>query len=134
MLRQLCDDTSDTILIENSAVTQKWVATYIGVTPLFSMKAVWLASLQHWWSFGVDFQCKRALTRVTAPDSSSRSGDEKCLGDTTIGIWNSRSAVSIASRQFFSLQRQTRSVSDGYGHHDSVSEELQALLKEAGSD
>ena len=29
MLQQLCDDASDTVLIENNGVTQKWVATPI---------------------------------------------------------------------------------------------------------
>ena len=40
MLRQLCDDTSDTAIVENNGVAPDWVATHFQVTPLFSMRAV----------------------------------------------------------------------------------------------
>ena len=51
MLRQLCDDTSDTVLIENNGVTQKWIQTHSGVTLLFQMRTVlqeWSKFSQHW--------------------------------------------------------------------------------------
>ena len=45
-LQQLCDDASDTVLIENNGVTPEWAATYFLLTPLFSMRTESLGSLQ----------------------------------------------------------------------------------------
>ena len=46
MLRHLCDDTSDSVLIENNGVTPEWAATHFQVTPLFSMRKKSLALSQ----------------------------------------------------------------------------------------
>ena len=45
---QLCDDASDTSLIEYNEVPAKGVATHSRATPLYSMRKVWLASSQCW--------------------------------------------------------------------------------------
>ena len=43
-LRQLCNDSCNSVLIENNGITWKWVAIHSGVTPLFSMKTELLTS------------------------------------------------------------------------------------------
>ena len=42
MLRQLCNDTSDTILIENNGVTPEWGCNQFS---MFSIRTVLLASI-----------------------------------------------------------------------------------------
>ena len=61
-LRQLCNGASGTVLIENNGVARKRVATHSGVTPLFSIRIVLLASLQNCRSIDADAWCKQALT------------------------------------------------------------------------
>ena len=57
---QRCDDASNTALIGNKGVAQKWVATQFWST-LFSMRTVLLASSQSCRSVDTDARCKRVL-------------------------------------------------------------------------
>ena len=67
MLRQLCNDASDTVLIENNEMSQEWVATQSGVTLLFSMRTVLLVSSHICLSIDADTWCKRALNNMVMP-------------------------------------------------------------------
>ena len=57
----ICYDASNTGLIENKAVTPKWVATHSGVAPLFSMRTGSLVSSQSCRNVDADAQSKRAF-------------------------------------------------------------------------
>ena len=62
MLRQLCYDASDSVLIDNNGVTCNGLQCHSGAAPLFLMKTVLLASLQSCHSIDADVWCKWALT------------------------------------------------------------------------
>ena len=62
MLRQLCDEASDTVLIENNGITKNGLLPQSGATPLFSMRTISLVSSQSCRSNDADAWCKRALT------------------------------------------------------------------------
>ena len=53
-LRQLCNDTSDSVLIETMELLENGVATYFQAIPLLSMRRELLASLQSCYSIDVD--------------------------------------------------------------------------------
>ena len=63
MPRQLCGDTSDTVVIENNAAAPKKVAIHFQASPLFSMRTGSLALSQSCRSVFADAWCKWALTR-----------------------------------------------------------------------
>ena len=60
MLWQLCDDASNTVVIQNNRITSEWVCN---PTPLFSIRTVSLASSQSCCGIDTDAWCKRALKR-----------------------------------------------------------------------
>ena len=62
MLRQLCNDCRDSVLIETMESLQNGVATHFEATTLFLIRPVLLVSSQHCHSIDTDAQCKRALT------------------------------------------------------------------------
>ena len=57
-LRPLCDDTSDSVLIEIKGDAWKWVAIHFGATSLFSMGTGSLASLQSYRIVNSDACCE----------------------------------------------------------------------------
>ena len=61
MLQQLCNDTSDTVLIETKELPENGLQLQSGVTPLFSMRTVLLVSLQSCHNIDADAWCKQAL-------------------------------------------------------------------------
>ena len=65
MLRQLCKDDSDNVLMESNAVAPEW-----GCNPFSSdfsgFKENSIASLQHWRSVDADAWCKRTLIQFGA--------------------------------------------------------------------
>ena len=81
MLRQLCDDASNSVLIENNGVTPEWGCNpFLSDSQLFSMRKVSLASLQNCRS--ANAWCKRVLmTRLL-------------LIDTVNGFRNSFSSIN----------------------------------------
>ena len=60
-LRQLCDNASHIFSLKTMDLFPEWVATHFQVTPLFSMRTVWLASSQSCRSNDTDTWCKWAL-------------------------------------------------------------------------
>ena len=64
-LWELCNDASDTVLIENNGVTRKWVATpFWSDSIVFSMRTGLLASSQSGHSIYSDAWCKQILILV----------------------------------------------------------------------
>ena len=63
ILRELCDDTNDTFLIENIGVTQKLVATLFWSDSIVFNENSMLASSQISGGIDTDAWCKRAQSR-----------------------------------------------------------------------
>ena len=59
--KKLCDDASDTVLIENNGVTRKWVATPFWIDSIVFSKNNIARSSQSCRSVDADARCKRAL-------------------------------------------------------------------------
>ena len=73
MLRQLCDDASDTVLIENNGVAPE-VTTHFQATPLFSIRTVLLVSSERCCSIDADARCKQALKMHShSPTSNAKA-------------------------------------------------------------